>query len=247
MKDFWTLLIASAVVFSLLVFGGYILLYGRPANQKDLSPEERFGRNIEQATSTVSTSSVLGFSQVRKTYRDEARGLSFTYPDNLEVSERRTEGAYEIELRKGERDIPVRLTLECIKEPQKVSDRTWEADFTEPNYGSAVGFDLGVGNMIREYSKSGIGLFLHRLGCYECYGDGMAQVNDQGFGAVACASGANLKEETAGRCLRVYSSLYNTNTDEYYAFQEYFLNDFIPSIQFTDAFRDVRECPGYLG
>lgn len=244
MKEFRTLLIASAAAFALLALGAYFLIYGSPASQKDLSPVERSGRMPEEAVSTTSASSVLGFSSVRKMFSDEVRGLSFMYPEDLHVSERRSGDDREIELRRGERDIPIRLTLGCVREPNKVSDRTWEADFTEPNYGSAVDFDLGVGSMIREYSKGGVALFVHRLGCHECGGSDAA--DNQGFGAIACASGANLSEELTGKCLRIYSSLYNPNTDEYYEFQHYFLNDFIPSIQLSDTFQQMRECPGYV-
>jgi hypothetical protein len=195
-----------------------------------------------------------------QTYRNENYGIVFKYPDILKVSENFS-GILDFPIgfisKKWQSennsyiDPRISISFTCLV-PTNVANESWENNFQKPMVFNDPLGELAA-KFLQTYEIGERKLFVFTQGCYECY-DSFNEETEvhlpdpnqeyDGFSAYSCEAGMNKNGHTAAGCITITTGREKIGSLELQELQKFFLDDFIPTLEFHQGLINVRDCDG---
>jgi len=250
------LLLVSALTLALLVAGGWAFL----------SKEQQTHQSQQNnpAGSITSSQSIDNSTASWKTYNNENYGIIFKYPYSLNIMESysidRGGELLQIDLISKNQQIENNIGVEpkislssiCLV-PENVPKESWENNFQQSLALVGLPIEDKLQEFVRTYELGTQKLFVFKQGCYECY-DGWDQETQtalpnpnkkyDGFSAYSCEAGLNKNGNKAARCLTIMTERQKINSFELKELQNFFLDNFIPTLELHQGLINVRNCDG---
>lgn len=207
--------------------------------------------SIDDMVPTVSPSPV---SQGWKTYRNDALGVSFQYPEALHPVDRNEAVGFRMALRPQDmgstgtffdHEAKLVVGVQCVSPDNLGAELLAKpsVDLGDQNVRNRAGFEVRtVGEPLRKISVGPYQLFVFRQGCYECYES--PEADNDGFSAFLCAIGTNRNNNPSMRCLEFLTERFPRESSQLSGLRDFFLNEFLPTVRVDAAFSNMGACPG---
>lgn len=196
------------------------------------------------------------------TYRNENYGIVFKYPDSLNILESYSSDIGELQIdlvsknKKTKNDVgaepKISISSTCLV-PENVPKESWEDNFQQSQGLLDLPIEDKLSEFVKTYELGARKLSVFKQGCYECYDGwdeetqtGIPDPNKEydGFSAYSCGAGLNKNGNKAARCLTIVTERQKIGSLELKELQNFFLNDFIPTLELHQGLINVRDCEG---